>query len=93
MLREQRTTCGQGREIIYTPCSAHWAIRGQAMSPGRIEVQQTGGFLQLLRQQLDHLLLRLIGWPDHTSRTTLLSKSTAQCSLKPLKVLALLLRP
>ena len=66
MLREKRTNLGQGRAIMYTPCSAPWAMRGLAMYPRSISrLQQARGFLQLLGQQLYCLMLRLIRRADH----------------------------
>src|SRR5712691_786097 len=59
-------TGGQGRAIMYTPCSAHWAIRGLAnVSQVDIELQQAGSLLQFLGQQFDRLMLRLIRRADH----------------------------
>src|SRR5215468_6638488 len=56
---------GQGRAMMSTPCSAHWAIRGLAMSPrATLELQQAGGFRQLFSQPLHDFMLRLIGRTD-----------------------------
>ena len=85
-------TYGQGRAIMYTPCAAHGAIRGLAMYPGRYRVAQTWRLLQVsASSSRPHARADSLG--GTTSRMTVLSRSTAKCSLKPLKVLALLLRP
>ena len=75
-----RTTCGQGRAIMYTPCSAHWAMRGLHVSQVDIELQQARSFLQLLGQQLYCLMLGSFAGADHHLPGAVLSKSTAKCS-------------
>src|SRR5215831_16960285 len=58
--------CGHGRAMIYTPCAAHCAIRGLAMYPQvDVELQQVGGFLQLLDQQFYCRILRLVRRTHH----------------------------
>ena len=87
-------TCGQGRAIMSTPCSAHWAIRGLAMYPRSISsCSRPGAFSNAAASSATASCSGSLAGRITTSRMTLLSKSTAKCSLKPLKVFALLLRP
>ena len=92
MLREKRTNLWPGASdnvhALLRPLGNAWA---RHVSQVDIELQQARGFLQLLGQQL--CLMSVFAGRTTTSRVTVLSKSTAKCSLKPLKVLALLLRP
>ena len=66
MLREQRTNLWPGaRDNIHAllrPLGNPWASH---VSQIDIELQQTGGFLQLRSQQLYRLMLRLIRRADH----------------------------
>jgi hypothetical protein len=66
ILREQRTTWRPGaRDNVHAllrPLSHPWTGHGSQIAS---ELQQAGGFLQLLGQQLDRLMLWLIGRPHH----------------------------
>src|SRR4029077_9640014 len=65
MLREKWTDLRPGtsdnKHALLRPLGNPWARHGPQID---IELQQAGGFLQLLGQQGNHLMLRLMRWAD-----------------------------
>jgi hypothetical protein len=93
LLREQRTHL-RPRAIMYTPCSAHWAIQGLAMYPRSIaSCSRPGAFSNSSASRSTASCSGSLAGRTTTSRMTVLATSTATCSVKPLKVFTLLLRP
>src|SRR6516165_41450 len=94
ILREKRTNLWPGASdnvhALRRPSGNPWAGH---VSQVDIELQQAGGFSNSSANSSTASCSGSFAGRTTTSRMTVLSKSTAKCSLKPLKVLALLLRP